>query len=135
MRMRTNDEGGRSLTVTAAPEQAYVGGERMTAPRRVDDQVRGRVRVVTASELPTNDDETTDDDGTKEESPDVDNDEDEMNERGRTTCCASWSADNMMNEVMQLMRTEAASKDDDRAARYVATMRPAMAAVRFVRAE
>ncbi|EGZ21133.1 hypothetical protein PHYSODRAFT_329160 [Phytophthora sojae] len=135
-RAATNNDEEKSLMVTKALDQTAGGGAQMAASRGVEGQIRGRVRVLTATMPLTkddevkndevtddevNDDDANDDEETKEESSGVEDNEDEMSERGRTACCASWSAGNLMNEIMQLMRTEAESKDSDRAAQYVAT--------------
>ncbi|GMF46599.1 unnamed protein product [Phytophthora fragariaefolia] len=77
--MKTNHgSDGPSLMVTTAPEQTTVGGEQMAASRGAVGEIHGRVRVVTASGPPMNDDEMSDDD---ESSSDVDSEENETNER------------------------------------------------------
>ncbi|GMF19388.1 unnamed protein product [Phytophthora fragariaefolia] len=78
---------GRSLMVMTAPEQTTVGDEQMAASRGAVGQIHGRVRMVTASGPPMNDDAMSGDDETKEESSDVDIEENETNERRRET----WS--------------------------------------------
>ncbi|ETO74364.1 hypothetical protein F444_09879, partial [Phytophthora nicotianae P1976] len=51
------------------------------------------------------------------------------------TQCESVTKDERVEDVMKGMANEMKVKDAERAARYVATLRPAMAVTRFVRTE
>ncbi|KAE9345498.1 hypothetical protein PR003_g7918 [Phytophthora rubi] len=72
------------------------------------------------------------DDETKESSSDVNGGVEEVNGVAK---CRTVTASDGVSGVMEQMKTDAAARDSDRAARYVVTVRPVMSAVRFVRAD
>ncbi|KAE8886412.1 hypothetical protein PF005_g16273 [Phytophthora fragariae] len=72
------------------------------------------------------------DDETKEGSSDVNGGVGEVNGVAK---CRTVTASNRVSRVIGQMKTDAAARNSDRATRYVATVRPVMAAVRFVRAD
>ncbi|GMF53434.1 unnamed protein product [Phytophthora fragariaefolia] len=92
-----------------------------------------RMLLMAAACMPTeNESDKNNGEETKEEHSDV---EDETDEDVKTAPDATSKMDGDVPDVVQMMANEAASRDEGRAAGYVASVRPAMASVRFVRAD